>query len=270
MSAHDDNPPGAETSGDARRLLDDAGVAADASSAWALGLLRGAEPYRAPAGRKQRVQLRLGHTPRRQAPLLLRLAVMGIVLCSFAAIVSAALGRWPDWAARAYERVVGNPPPGHTAKPAHARAPRREAPLEQREQGELDSPAVAVEPPALMPAAPAPARRASHDAIATPRPRRTIASVPQPTSEDASAVSAAMRALRVERNPVRARALLARYLGEHPNGSLAEEALAMTIEAALAHRDADATVLAARYLRLYPQGSFQGLARQALADTRIP
>ncbi len=216
------------------------------------------------------MQLRLGHTPRRQAPLLLRLAVMGIVLCGFAAIVSAALGRWPDWAARAYERVVGEPPAGHTAKPAHARAPRRAPPPEQPEQSELDLPAAAVEPPVLAPAAPAPERRASLDARPTPRPRRTVAALAQPTGEDASAVSAAMRALRVERNPVRARALLARYLGEHPNGSLAEEALAMTIEAALAHRDADATALAARYLRLYPQGSFQVLARQALADTRIP
>jgi hypothetical protein len=75
-----------------------------------------------------------------------------------------------------------------------------------------------------------------------------------------------MRALRVERNPVRARALLARYLGEHPKGSLAEEALAMSIEAAIADHDADVTALAARYLRLYPQGSFQALARQALAQ----
>jgi hypothetical protein len=74
-----------------------------------------------------------------------------------------------------------------------------------------------------------------------------------------------MRALRVERNPARARALLARYLGEHPSGDLAEEALALSIEAAVAQHDADVAALAARYLRLYPHGSFQALARQALA-----
>ena len=70
-------------------------------------------------------------------------------------------------------------------------------------------------------------------------------------------MSAAMRALRVERNPVRARGLLARYLAEHPNGNLAEEALAMSIEAAVAHHDADVAALASRYLRVYPHGSFQ-------------
>jgi outer membrane protein assembly factor BamD (BamD/ComL family) len=84
--------------------------------------------------------------------------------------------------------------------------------------------------------------------------------------EDATAVSAAMRALRVEHNSVRARSLLLRYLAEHPNGNLAEEALALSIEAALAHHDTDAAALARRYLRLYPQGAFAGLAQRADAS----
>ena len=75
-----------------------------------------------------------------------------------------------------------------------------------------------------------------------------------------------MRALRVERNPVRARGLLARYLADHPNGNLAEEALALSIEAALAHGDGDVAALADRYLRLYPRGSFRELATQARAS----
>ena len=74
-----------------------------------------------------------------------------------------------------------------------------------------------------------------------------------------------MRALRVERNPVRARNLLSTYLAQHPSGTLAEEALAMTIEAAVAHGDADASTLAARYLKLYPKGPFQAVARHALS-----
>jgi hypothetical protein len=117
--------------------------------------------------------------------------------------------------------------------------------------------------PAPAPIVAAPERRPSREAIAA-RARRTSAPPSQLASEDASAVAAAMRALRVEKDPARARALLARYLGEHPNGALAEEALAMTIEAALAHRDTDVSVLAARYLRLYPLGSFAALARDAL------
>jgi hypothetical protein len=263
MSGHEDNPPGAGTaSGGAegpRRLLDDPYIEGKGSAAWAVALLRGAAPYRAPAGRKQRVQLRLGHTPRPHAPLLLRLAVMGVVLFGFAAIVSAALGRWPDWAARAYERVAGTPPTGaaRSSKSAHARAVRREEPPAT---SAIDPPAIEVQSEA--PAAAQPVHRPSRDAMV--RPRRTAAAVAPAAGEDASAVSAAMRALRVERNPARARALLARYLGEHPNGSLAEEALAMSIEAAIAHHDADVASLAARYLRLYPRGSFQALARQAL------
>jgi hypothetical protein len=258
MSARDDNPPA--DAAEPRRLLDDpAPHETDASAAWALGLLRGADPYRTPAGRKQRVQLRLGHAPRRRAPLVLRLAVAACVLLGGAAVVSAAMGHWPNWATRAYERVVGRPPvapaPARVHAARHATAPR----------------APAVAPPVdvpwpeipLEPMADAPAQRPVR-AAAPMRAART-APLPAPVaSEDTSAVSAAMRALRVESNPARARKLLARYLADHPNGSLAEEALALSIEAALAHHDDDVAALANRYLRQYPRGSFQALARQAL------
>src|SRR6185503_4390807 len=119
MSARDDSPP--TDAAEPRRLLEEPRVhETDASAAWALDLLRGAEPYRTPAGRKQRVQLRLGHTPRRRAPLVLRLAVAAIVLFGGAAVVSAAMGHWPQWAARAYERVVGRPPAATARARTHA------------------------------------------------------------------------------------------------------------------------------------------------------
>ena len=280
MSAHDENPPGHPpvSPAEPRRLLDDADLGgAEPSAAWALGLLRGAEPYRAPAGRKQRVQLRLGHAPRRTAPLVLRLAVMAFVLCGFAAVVSAALGHWPDWMARAYERVVGEPPAGRAPVLARARAARHAAsssaqapssalapPAEIAVPVAEETPAPSVVPsPSPLVSAPA-QRRASHDTLAAPRARHPAAPPAPPTSEDASAVAAAMRALRVEKDPARARGLLSRYLAEHPNGALAEEALAMSIEAAIAHHDTDVAALASRYLRLYPHGSFQSLARNAL------
>jgi len=78
-------------------------------------------------------------------------------------------------------------------------------------------------------------------------------------------VLAAVRALRRDHNPVRARALLNVYLSAHPDGALVEEALAISIEAAVANRDADANILAIRYLRVYPGGPFHGLAERALA-----
>jgi hypothetical protein len=271
MSARDEGSPGEPS-----RLLDDPEIAADPSANWALGLLRGAEPYRAPAGKKQRVQLRLGHTRRRRAPLLLlvRLAVVAIVLFGGAAIVSAAFGRWPAWMARAYERVAGKPPAGDGGAPARARGPRpvaRHAPAPPVAPAPSEIASPAAESPAPAPAAPIAVAPAIRAAAAAPRARRPSAPALQPPGEDASTVSAAMRALRVEHNPVRARVLLARYLGEHPNGNLAEEALAMTIEAALAHRDADVGALAARYLRLYPQGSFAALARNArVAQQQAP
>jgi outer membrane protein assembly factor BamD (BamD/ComL family) len=75
-----------------------------------------------------------------------------------------------------------------------------------------------------------------------------------------------MRALRVERNPVRARALLTAYLDRHPKGELSEEALVMLVEAAAAHHDSDAQALVARYHKLYPRGTFRGLVDPAAAS----
>ena len=67
---------------------------------------------------------------------------------------------------------------------------------------------------------------------------------------------------------MRARALLARYLGRHPNGALAEEALALSIEAAVAHHDADAAALGARYLQRYPAGPFRPWPFRPSAERR--
>jgi hypothetical protein len=72
-----------------------------------------------------------------------------------------------------------------------------------------------------------------------------------------------MRALRRDGDPTLARALTRAYLDRHPHGALAEEALALTVEAAVARRDPDAPSLGARYLRQYPDGPFRGLARKA-------
>jgi hypothetical protein len=83
------------------------------------------------------------------------------------------------------------------------------------------------------------------------------------SDQDTQAVLEGMRALRLDRNPVRARELLARYLDRHPTGALAEEALALSIEAAITHRDTDTGALAAHYLQRYPAGPFSALAREA-------
>jgi hypothetical protein len=262
MRARDDDPPAAAGPAGPRRLVDNPGRdGGDPSASWAVGLLRGAEPYRAPAGRKQRVQLRLGHTRRRSAPLVLRFAVAACVLLGGAAIVSAAMGQWPDWATRAYQRVVGPRGDAPARARAHTHAARHvdavPAPAPAVAPAEVPWPDIPIEPAGPSPAA----HRATRAAPA--RAQHPVATPAPVAGEDTSAVTTAMRALRVEHDPVRARGLLARYLAEHPNGNLAEEALALSIEAALAHGDSDVAALANRYLRLYPRGSFVALARQA-------
>ena len=226
------------------RLIDEAqmgvGDGGGGIDPWAVDLLRAAGPYRAPPGRKQRVQLSLGKAASRRPPrLLLRPVIVAGVLVGGGALASAALGHWHGWMTRAYERLL--PRPTQVAKTSLAEA--------DPPAGEMPVPAATL--------APAPA--AIRDPPASPRQRRVASTA---AGEETSDVLEAMRALRRDRNPARARVLLARYLDRHPAGTLAEEALAMSIEAAVAHHDADAAALGVRYLRLYPTGPFHALAVQ--------
>ena len=228
--------------------------------AWALELLRAAEPYQAPAGRKQRIRLSLGHVPRR-APVLLRPLVAGLVLMSLGAIATAALRpALPRWVSRAVERVVDvvRPARSHVSSVDARRAPR---PVRVASASEVAVEPAATPAPAIAAVQlPAPARPAAEAA--------TISHVRRPVradsrEEETALLLDAMRALRRQHDPVRARVLLGRYLQEHPNGALAEEALAMSIEAAVAAHDSDAPALARRYLRSYPSGPFRSVALQA-------
>ena len=231
------------------RLLDDAGL-----DPWIADLLQARLPDKVPAGLKQRVRLSLGSHGRR-APLFLRPAVALVVLVGFGAFASAAIGPWKGWIGRTYRRLVPaqstavavteTPERAHTR---HAPPPAAAAPV-----------APALEPPPpTVPAPVAAARPTARPAIAAHA--RHPSPPPAATPEETQAVLQGMRALRVERDPVRARALLAAYLDRNPNGALAEEALALSIEAAVAHRDADTKALGARYLRRYPGGPFRMLA----------
>lgn len=83
--------------------------------------------------------------------------------------------------------------------------------------------------------------------------------------EDPSQVAEAVRALRKQGDPARAQQLLARYLRENPRGALAEDALALSIEAAAARKDPRAVDYARRYLARYPQGRFRSLAERVAA-----
>jgi hypothetical protein len=80
--------------------------------------------------------------------------------------------------------------------------------------------------------------------------------------EDPSQVAEAVRALRKEGDPARAQRLLDQYLRSNPRGALAEDALALSIEASAARKDPRAAEYARRYLARYPQGRFRSLAER--------
>jgi hypothetical protein len=86
--------------------------------------------------------------------------------------------------------------------------------------------------------------------------------------ESPARVVAAVRALRSEDDPARAQRLALGYLRAYSQGALAEEALAVAIEASARRQDPQAGRLAARYLRSYPNGRFRLVAQQALLGSQ--
>ncbi len=97
-----------------------------------------------------------------------------------------------------------------------------------------------------------------------PRARRSAAPVsPSASPSDVARIHEAAKALRGDRDPARALRLL--ESSEKVRGPLAEEALALRIEAASAGRDPRAKPLAHSYLARYPGGRYRELARRTLA-----
>jgi hypothetical protein len=84
--------------------------------------------------------------------------------------------------------------------------------------------------------------------------------------EDPAYVGAALRVLRTDHDPARALRLLAKYLKAYPHGMLSEEALALSIEAAMDLGSPSAATFAQRYLKEYPTGRFREAADQALGQ----
>ena len=248
MTGDDESSVGSgDAMGSPPRLTEESGV-----DPWLVGLVRSTGPYKSPPGRKQRVLLSLGRSNVRRAPLVLRPAIVAGVLIGCGAFASAALGPWRGWIGRAYERLVPSAQPVVVA-PERARTHRLPGPL---------PPAVAP-PSGALPSVvpPSGAPLASREPAAPPHVRHAPKEGAK-GEQDTEIVLGGMRALRLDHDPVRARRLLAQYLERHPNGALAEEGLALTIEAAVAHHDGDAAALGARYLRRYPAGPFKALALQ--------
>lgn len=111
------------------------------------------------------------------------------------------------------------------------------------------APRAVVQPPAVEPPASASKRAAEKPAA----------------GEDPTKVAEAVRALRKQGDAARAQQLLDQYLRANPRGALAEDALALSIEAAAARKDPRAADYAKRYLARYPNGRFRGVAERALS-----
>jgi len=248
---HYTQPPGRPSpEQDPVRLCATEGNTLDGSAQWAVSLLREAAPYRCAPGRKERVwhalsAVRFARNGRlRFAFALGALAVSGL-------FTSAAVAQWPVWLANAIDRIVANSPEDASTAPTQEIARQRHSAPSER---------AAI--PRLSPPAPETTVALPKAEIAQSSHSRRAAKAASP--EDLQPLLDAIRALRVERNPVRARALLTAYLDRYPRSELAEEALVTLIQAAAAHHDSDVQTLAARYFKTYPRGTFRTSVEQAL------
>ena len=189
---------------------------------------------------KQRVRERLVESRVRARPRFVLAPAVVLFVLAIGTVASATIAvRWWRGARVAPAPVAARATAGHPVVPAAA-------------------PIAAVEPvppanvPDVAPPAPQPATHARRGR-------------PPAVDAESSLLFDATRVLRGERDPARAGALLDAYFRRFPHGALAEEALALAIEAAEARGDARARVLARRYLGRYPSGHFRELAERALA-----
>jgi hypothetical protein len=179
-----------------------------------------------------------------------------MILLSGGAIASAALTHWPTIIIRHYQRVAERMTP--TVAIRELVASRTSPPTADTTVPEPASTLAPISSPMT--------RQPAGSGGGAPESVRSKRTTTPSHGEDPSLVAEAMRALRLDHAPVRARALAAAYLARHPRGALAEEALAISIEAAVEHRDPDARQLGAGYLKAHPTGQLRWLAERALAS----
>jgi hypothetical protein len=226
--------------------------------AEAIELLRSIDRYQPPPGQKQRVRVRLlERTAPRPALVLWPALVISLLFVAVGA--SAALGsRWLRHAASETPRAAAPKPPGVaslTAR-AHSGATSQSAADKSSTAPQSEAQSSGTATVAAAPIDPLPRPESAV------RPE-SITRSGQPSEK--VLVFDAMRALRREGHPERAAKLLDEYLRRYPGGSLAEEALALSIEASTALGDPKARSLADRYLAHYPAGRFRAAAERARA-----
>jgi len=251
-------------------------------------LLDAAEPLPESRDRMLRVRRALD-APRASGVRRLPALAMALVVALFGASAFAAVRIF-----EAFERPAAEPAPVHAAEGSDAR--RRGAARALRpERAPLPAPAQAIASSAeqagvqpaqvvvpgeqtAVPDAPTaqprrlgldrhPGRRTPHAATAPAKPLAQAQPAPQAVpATDSELVHRAVKALRRDRDPALAARLLDEHRARSPRGPLAEEALSLQIEAALALKAPRARVLAREYLSRYPGGRYVAVAQRALED----
>jgi hypothetical protein len=237
-----------------KRLIDQEGL--DDSDRRLSDLFRAAAPFEVDPFRKRRiwVQLERGCKPgTRRGRFWLRPMVVAALLVSGTAM--AALGHRFVQRGTGFFGLEGSP----SATPSSVKIARHSTsssnPIPSANTDASPPPAV-VE---LVPVDSAASASRATSKNARPRPG---------SGEDATHVVEAIQALRTERDPARAQALLNDYLKANPRGALSGDALALSIEAASAQHDPRAAEYARRYLAAYPKGKYRDLAKRALEAPR--
>lgn len=201
------------------------------------------EPIAPTEARQQRILEAVtarSRRPRWSDRFLLRPTLAASVLLLIGAAATAAtVGR--GWASRAWCRLTRPTPAVAPTAPVPFAQPRP-VPPPSAPVTELTVPAAVPRPPAV----------------------HTAARVRPARGDDPSALVDAVRALRGDHDAKRAARMLDAYLRDYPHGALAEEALALEIEAAADLKSPRAAAFAQQYLRTYPDGRFRKLATQAL------
>ncbi|MES1183283.1 MAG: hypothetical protein ABUL60_05680 [Myxococcales bacterium] len=220
--------------------------AEDGLTARAQVLIRAIGPTLESEERRRRVRRSLDARP--ASPRWLGRAALVLGLLGASAAAAAAGGS-------ALSRVFGTQAPPdetlHAAPTVRKPPPTRAAPA-LPDPG-LAAPALPSTPPIGL--APTPAGTS----LRPPVPRPSALS-------DVARVHEAAKALRHDADPERALQLLER--GAPVTGPLAEEALALRIEASRSRGDGRQAKLAAAYLAQYPNGRYRELAKQALSSKK--
>jgi hypothetical protein len=216
----------------------------DPNEAYAASLLAHVEPLRSSPMRKRRVWVALERSARRRPKNRVSVAVVvGLVLCGTTAASATMTHFWKRLYGGSAEVPMAPTAVVRPTEPSQAMPPPV---IVQHDMRQAESPRVAPKPV----------------------PSNSRVAVAEPADPASAALMVEAMHARRAGTLARVRELSAEYRLKYPDGALHEEALALSIEAAAALGEEEASRLSAMYLQRYPRGRFRGQAQRALGSTR--